>query len=804
MPIYRITDDSTGKTIRIDSPAALSAEEQAGIASQAFTTGSESVQIGAQTPPATSQIRAEPSFLRQALREVPPLAGLIAGGLAGAPLGPAGAVSGAGLGHAGGRQFTRAVEATEEAISPPPPGTPPTFRQPFSTQAKNIGQDVLAGSLMELLPAPLLRALQGAGRLGGRLIGVGVPTAEDLAIRAAASRQGLEMTAGAKSGSPAVSLLESIPGRFPIGRQTAEPTFTRVRESGRQVAERLGQQLGPEVSLETAGKTIQSEIGVISQAQENAPTVLVDDFIDSLGGGRLQGKLPLGKSLQEGLKVTQKARRATATTLYNEALDLGRREAEVSLTSLQDVSSKMAAFEQRLRGVESRVAGRAAKLRETSSAEPFRAEDLPSESIRALLRTNPDLAALLQQGKRISPQSLPQEFIEEFGLSTVGTRTLEETLSIQQRLKSHIRNNSDDFTRGQFRELADAVTADIVAFGRTAGGEFGRKLDIASQFYKREVAELFAERSFLRKLLNAAPGQAATKVLNTKSPDELIALMRGLPRRQRKETQRMVLETIKGSSLELKTGEVSPIKLEDTLNRFGEENLSILLGPRARDLAALRKTLSTGFGRGTQEPVLDQILTGSPENLVNSLARGKIKSLDDFDAVWGSLSGQGQSKTRNSLYGEVLENSTDPATGLFSQDRFIRQKELVPQAIWDRMMSTDFTGALRDIEMVFRRNIALSRSAANPSQTAMGLLGPSQVLGGMALAGSTAFGREDPESFALKALALLSPSILGKAIFSKAGQRLLTSQPPAQINPQGSLSTLGKILGTSLAPEDRP
>ena len=767
----------------------------------ALATASESVQPDIQTPPPTSQIRAEPSFLRQALREVPALAGLIGGGLVGAPLSPVGAVAGAGLGYAGGKQFTRATEAIEEAVSPGPPGTPTRFGQPLLTQAKNIGQDILSGSLMELLPAPLLRGLQKAGGLGGRLIGVGTPTAEDIAIREAAKRQGLEMTAGAKSGAPAVSLLESIPGRFPIGRQTAEPTFTRVQESGRQATERLGQKLGPEVSLETAGKTIRSEIGSIGRAQENAPTVLLDDFIDSLGASR-QGKLGLGGSIQEGLRASEKARRTEATSLYNEALDLGGRDAPVSLTSLQEVSSKMVALEGRLRGVESKTAGRATKLQETSGVPLLRAEDLPSEAIQSLMRTNPNLVALLQEGRGISPQALPQEFITTYGLNTVGTRTLEEAITIQQRLKSLVRNTPDDYTRRQLRDLADAITNDIASFGQSSGGEFGEKLAAASQNYKEEVASLFAEKSPLRKILNVAPGQAATKILNTKSPDELLALMRGLPQRQRKETQRMVFETIKGRALDPKTGEVSSIKLEDALNRFGEENLSILLGPRVRDLASLRKTLSTGFGRGTQEPVLGQMLTGSPENLVNSLARGKIKSLDDFDAVWKSLSGQGQSQTRSSLYGEVLKNSIDPATGKFSQERFIRQKEQIPEAIWDRMVSADFGGALRDIEMVFRRNISLSRAAANPSQTAMGLLGPSQVLGGMALAGSTAFGREDPESFALKALALLSPAILGKAIFSKTGQRLLTSQPPRPINPQGSLATLGKILGTQLAPAE--
>ena len=87
------------------------------------------------------------------------------------------------------------------------------------------------------------------------------------------------------------------------------------------------------------------------------------------------------------------------------------------------------------------------------------------------------------------------------------------------------------------------------------------------------------------------------------------------------------------------------------------------------------------------------------------------------------------------------------------------------------------------------------RGASNPSGTAQGLLGAGQLLAIPTLAYRTATGQEDVESFSTKLLGLLSPLALGKGLYSRTGQRLLTSQPLSPASQGGGMATLMKILG---------
>jgi hypothetical protein len=105
---------------------------------------------------------------------------------------------------------------------------------------------------------------------------------------------------------------------------------------------------------------------------------------------------------------------------------------------------------------------------------------------------------------------------------------------------------------------------------------------------------------------------------------------------------------------------------------------------------------------------------------------------------------------------------------------------------------------------VFRRIARFNQVAANPSQTGAAVLGPAQVLGFTGLAASTAFGREDPESFSTKFLGLLSPVALGLLVFSRGGQRMLTSQPARPVNPRGLPATGLKLIGAIGAQSANP
>jgi hypothetical protein len=736
--------------------------------------------------------------LRSAASEVLPTAGLLGGGLLGAaagavgtgPIGgvgaPVGAVVGAGLGYATGRQANRAVGAAADYFFPPQN----QYVAPPQAGVGVIGQDVLAGGTMEMGGPVAARGLQAAGAALRAPMGIaGAPTAEDLAVRAAAGRQGIQLPAGAASASNPVSLIESIPGRFPLGRQATDPMVNRIQGQAQQAAERISADLGMPKTLEQAGQSVQAEIGSIARAQENAPTELVNRTLAEIGGTP-QGKLALGGAVKEGGQVVEQARRQAASRIYDEAI-AGRAAEDVPLPTLNRVATNMLEFEKRLQGVKSPVAGRAQGLAQASGAPPTTLPgDLPDAAVSELIASGKgaDVAA----GAPLDLRSLPSDFIQRYGLSEYGTRTFEETIAIQQRLRALARNATDDVSRRQVKTLLDAVTQDITAFAGPG------TLADAATFYKNEVAVYFAKNAPLRRLLSRDPGALADQILSTKSPDLLKQMVETLPAAQRTDIQRALLERMKTRSLDLGTGEVDPAKFRASLSAFGQENLGIVFGSKKAGLDALDQTLATNFGQGTTDTGLAHLLNASPERIVNTLAKGKVKSLAEFDAVWTAVSPAAKQEMRSSLYNEVLANSFDNATGRFSIERFTRQKEMVPQPIWDRMLTDNPAAALRDVELTFRRLSQYSRGAANPSGTAQSILGPGQILGGAALAASTVMGREDPQSFTMRTFGLLSPLALGVLIASPAGQRMLTSRAVGAVNQFGGPATLMKMIGAQV------
>lgn len=106
--------------------------------------------------------------LTETIRPFAEFGGLMAGGIAGAPLGPAGSVAGAGLGYGMGKQATRAADialGNREA-------------QPFLNTAKTAALDVTEGANMEMMGQALAPVLSKAINFAG----TGASKVADLAI----------------------------------------------------------------------------------------------------------------------------------------------------------------------------------------------------------------------------------------------------------------------------------------------------------------------------------------------------------------------------------------------------------------------------------------------------------------------------------------------------------------------------------------------------------------------------------------------------------------------------------------------
>jgi hypothetical protein len=744
-------------------------------------SGADKTDALAQTDPKAATISPPPGALdyaraglEQAVETVLPTAGLLGGAALGtAAGGPVGGVGGAGLGYATGQEANRTIGTVWNYLTGKPVESPTLVERGVRT-----GQDVVTGSILDMLPPALLGALRSGKDLAKGALGLGAPTAETVAVREAATRQGIELPAGAASGSTPVSTIESIPGRFPIGRQTSEPTYNRVQLQSQRAAERLRQhpEMGA-VGMEQAGLAVKREVGDIARAQENAPTELVDRFAQTLGR-RANSRIEAGQQLREGMQGSQRAVRAQADELYRAA----RAEAPPDATLIPEranrVATEIATLESRLGALGNRSRGPAQTVRDLSA---------PRETVSI-------------EGQEMPVSSLPQQFVRQHGLDQPTPIPLDLAIELAKRAKALMRATTNDVEKGQLRTIANALSEDIGAL--TPG------LQRAGQFYRDEVARDFAPKSFIRKLIDMEPGRIAENVL-TAQPDKIAAIMRQTPNAQRPMVQRMVFDKLRERSIDPRTGEIDPAKFESALQAFGDDNLRVVFGHRVNDLAAIRQTMRANFGRQAevQEPgfagvagnPFDVPLQGNAEGVVNALTLGKVKSLADFDAVYRTVSPDTQRMIRASVYDNVVRQSFDN-TGRFSIERFMTAKNRVPQDVWDRMLTTDTRAALADLQMVFGRLATHARAASNPSQTSTAILGPSQVLGGMALAGSTAVGNEDFESFSTKLLGLMSPALLGKAVFSGPGQRMLTSQPSPPFDPQNPLATLGKVLGVQLVP----
>lgn len=730
---------------------------------------------------------------KAAARTVLPALGLVGGGmLAGGPANPPGAVLGAGLGYAAGEQATRILESVIAGLT----GTPQAPQPGLADQLLRTGKDVLTGGALEAAPAALL----AAPRAARGLLGIGEATPADLLVRQAAERQGIPLTAGAASGSASVARIESVPGQFPLGRSTSEPAMEATRRDAIRAAERLLDDLGGTTSLETAGLAIKRDVAKISRAREHAPTTVLDAFIARLGPQGPSGRLGLGASVGQGLREFEKGTRMTSDVAYAEAYRLAPADAAVTASSTNALAREMSGLQRRLENLAVPAVKRAATSLEKATTEMVRPSDLPDAALTDLIGTG--RVGITDISAPIPVADLPQAFIQQYGLATVKSIPLDLAIELQKRLRSLARHvMSDDDTKRRLGDLGKAITADIEAFGLTSGGDLGTKLTQASTLYRDEVARFFAPRKPLRKLMDADPGAIAERLLTTKSPDLLTAALEHLPPRQHQEVRRAFMERVRQQALDPRTGEVSPEKLARVLDTIGEENLGIVLGPRLRELNGLRGVLAA---RPPQHKALDDVMSGAAERVILNLTKGHAKSVDDLTTVWGSISKPTQGEVRQALFSDVLERSVDKTTNLPSLERFMTAKNDIAPAVWDMIFTQDQHAALRDLSLVFQRINTFQRAAANPSQTGMTLLGTGQIVWGAGLLGSTAVGREDPESFLYKLAGLFSPYMIGKAVFSRAGQRMLTSPAPsAGGGGPTAADVILRTLGVSAMPRQR-
>jgi hypothetical protein len=780
--------------------------------------------------------------------EILPIAGMVSGGIlggtagaAGGPLAPAtvpgGAAIGAGIGYAGGRQANTAIESFINYLRGAPQSA--EGNAGILETAGRIGKDALTGAAIEA-------GGQSVGVFGGKLAEIlrdaGMPgfgAAPGLAaVNAAAARSGIDMPASASTGSRTLAAVEATPGRFPIGAQQGRDFFDRASLSMQRAGERMVQGAGPDVGLETAGRAIQRDVGAVGAAQDEAlaglravhagdlasraeqvgvrdqgfvqgqqaeAEGLIDQFLRQFGAGRAMGPngelsgTQLGTEIQAALNAAQNEARGRIAPLYQ-----GLREevsaagSHVPMTATKEAADRILEFEQRMTGL-----GRSNVSRPAGAASGISSGPIPEE-----------VAAL--------PATMQESIIRQLGLDQGRAIEPDIALELSKRLQAAARNAPDDITRRAINDLRSAVEQDVTAWANVSGTNVGPMRAQAAQAYREEIVPYFSESAPMRKqLMDVEPEVAGQRLLSLRDPQLIQDAMRFLPPEVQNRIRASVLSGLPRDAA----------GFQQAAGRYSDDALTALLGPeQAAALGQVRRQLEqgqgrlesnrafgsaigatdaqaaqaafdqrmqAGFGPQTIEPQLAAFANkeGSVETLVNSLTKGRYRSLEDFDATWQAISPETQQQVSATSLHRLYNEAFDQQSGHFSTQRFLSRWAEVPDAIWQRMLPPDRYAQLRDLTTVMQQVTDYSRGAANPSQTGLTVLGASQIAALGHLAWSTVTGQQDPATFSAELAAITAPAWGGKLLFSKGAQNFL-KRPSGQGS--GAYAPLSRVLGIEL------
>lgn len=299
----------------------------------------------------------EPSFYQKWVKPIAEpvveAAGIIGGGLVGAPAGPLGAVAGAGLGYAGAKQAYRAVEELAGVGEP----------VPLPEQLLRTGKEVVTGAAYEMggqaLGAGIVGGIKGVKAVGGWVKGkLGIPSVTGKGMQAEAAKRFTELKAKAE-GLPQVQenikaakeLEKNIPGlklsygqitndadAIALERSLARSGGATISQQQRAVANKAlenyytGKVTGvgkPEEFVKAIGR----EKGVLEVTKKQAQQT-VDTEVERLS--RHIDEQSLGKKIHGLLSKGQEVSRTKATALYDRIPDV-KVKTDVLNKSLDDV-----------------------------------------------------------------------------------------------------------------------------------------------------------------------------------------------------------------------------------------------------------------------------------------------------------------------------------------------------------------------------------------------------------------------------------------------------------------------------------
>jgi hypothetical protein len=767
MGTYKVTDPQTGRTLRLTGDSPPTEQELNEIfASQGEQPVAPVTNQPGSIPPTKDDVTGPewsgkyPNLYgalgaaKEVARFAGETAGLVGGGILGAPLGPAGAIAGAGLGYGGVKALGRFLEG-EKASLP----------QAALTSAK----DVATGAGMEM-----------GGQIGGKIIGgiaerMSKPVVSNLPQSTISERiekareLGIELSPAEATGSKGLALYESMLDKSPFST-TIVNTWRELKQLNPllKLREKLISGGGKPEQTEVLGEKIKDQVNQFLGQYKN----LNDAQLNTLRNNVLK-KMGSTDTYESIGKAAQERISAASGKYYENAKDLYSAVGEAVPEGSSIVPKKMKET--------------AISLLEQESKKP---PSLQNANVKKILEDLSGSKNALESEIAAYPESMQEQIrakLEAEGASGYDWKTIQ---SMRSELNSRIAQTDAAMKSGQpgakfqsspesgiYKQLRKALDNDIESFATETGGDLKASFDLANAFYKE--GKLTFNAPAIRRMLSSNPEKMVDMIFRPEGGAEIDLVSKAIG----KDAFEKTLKPAFTKKL-LDTGDIfSPKGLETNLGKYGDEVLAKVYSPEEvkslKELAANGRVMLEDKLIG--HPFLKTISNERPEVIVDSI-------LGSYEKFPGS-----KNVLKNTLLvRSVVDKPTFDSLQREMSDRIFKLNQLTDKVQPEKLSKTIQTyedvlkifykpeqvSWLKNIADTTKQMAAAEMAAKNPSGTAQNVV----------TWGTWGALLSNPIKGAFSGI--LAPKVMSKLYLSDAGRAYFTA---------GLKTPIGTKSGTAIA-----
>lgn len=697
------------------------------------------------------------------------------------PLGAAlGGLLGAGAGAMGGRGYEMALEKVfgpfkQAGTLPPPP--------PAERSATDVVSE-LGTAANEGMFGQAVGAGTGAliGKVGGKLLAPMAAKFTPEAQRAAsiAKDAGIDITPGQVIESGALSRLQGFAGRGIAGADRSQAFVAKQARQSAQAVYDLADSLSPGLSQDV--RTVEAFTKAAANSRLSGMQSMANKLVSQVSGGQTVSLRQAGEIAQKAKGELFEVAKASGDKMYA-AVKTAAGPAANSIESPNFLSSvnKIVAKEAEMYGVElpsARVARGAARQ---LNPKPPTME--VGDKIRAAQ------AAYFEE-------DLPQQLIDRYGLGKQKAWTFDALRDWQSRLGYLSQTASTPKARADFAQMFAAVSDDIQAWGEKLPGNVNGLLKTANEFWRTKVADTYYNR-LIARMDKADPDTIAGLIFSPRaSADSLNRVKTAIGADAYGKAAGAYLDNLMSHATD--SGVFNPNKVLQIFNNHDPETLKAIFGKNIDGQRLVAK-----------------LFQRNPTNLINAVSSKEgVGLLDYVVPKGGNIEGIDELRRLlpkeqfNQFSGAFMKNVVDKSTGNtgeFSIERFLTQVNgpngYKPAQM--RHLLGDQYGHFRELTDLFSRMAKSNEFYSNRSGTGQAILSSFQAGATAALAidvaGQILTGNETPSRAITQfgaGLAIISPSLVAKAIYSPNGIKWLTQGLKA---PAGSKAGVAAIEGLTKA-----